>query len=1212
MQLPQEIGGERQPLNTEWSDELVKLNLILGKPKEQLPGDIERNQKGEFKFKEGTLTETELVKRITDALKDKKVENFSELTGVLQDLSMMRSLQVTAELNRASNPADQQRLKRELIVSNQGAAYYEYLPEVVRQIGETFDRYEALRQLGRKLNLPLPKNFDSFEKNTTQYVKVLRETLDYRVRFGNAVQFRDQIRLQRNMPALKQTIDRLSIIPQRNADQERELSRARLDYSIAEQLGLETATSQELQRPFEEALMALQPADRTLLTTGTAEAQSVRTNELNQKIVDILAGDKKATGLDQDFVPQTAYIELWQEFDKDLLTVQRELEKTFSKEEPKKIEDQKQYLHNIRRQMSGDLTAFVNDLGQYQLELDEIARTQHHIGHSMTTLGVTAPLNATAPKDAEGLQNWLDERAKFRQNAIRGSLDEASKMLEPGTMENIEDAWTKNGQVIVADVAVKLSRIAAGWLPSEKGTAMNIIDKTYNKAAPLVGLPEVKSNEKMKDELSGPILEVLGWPKDKTWAELNDAEKMEIKKRTKSVLDAMNNFDRSKINNLRQTMSLIDEFQQKNPPSSFANEPVSEDVLQAMEGQRVGADMTGQVVAGVTVNKATAFILLLRQRRKDWGDPEQKTGFIGEYAKFLDGLDDNVKLHLDTAGALFKMQRAYWEYSKDLMKFAGLAALSPWIIAAIMAAGPTVYKVGRFAAPRLYRGAVNTTRATWNALRGVRESTTLSKETQGALQKMRYLAKERQVAQWLESTRAGQTISKLGFLREARLVRGGAAVMRGTGVVFKYGTSTIIPAMAAVEAYYTHQRVKGAEGNAELQNTYRDNYYTTALEAGGLMATMPLSVGPQIVLAAPVLYAADYRRARNEVSADWTRGIDNWMNEYDSAGLMGKLRDTNLSNAVEAGGGGALYPRIAFPSKEDQIKAANTIDSAQIGARASIMEAYFKKNLLAPADATELERQDFIRHKLIYMKMITQGRFERPLNSAYEQADLYAELMLRRKQMEKAGEPLLLSYITDEGDRRWIDLSKISQGSAPDGEIVMAVMEYANNIRSGEEVAMFSTMGNLGKKGNLEERQSAWQGIRQSLLSKLSHHLHIADSYIPSVDWPGVDVVLVSSGNAKAINVIRSYLAGSIEARVNNLANGLYEGSITVEKYNAVLEECKTILNQVAVAVEDKKTDALYKRAAAYFGENLGDAEKYANGITRLLDPTNKSDGAPR
>lgn len=1171
--------------------ESQRLEGLLGPVRQQQPGDIHRNDRGEFTFVDGVLSENQILDRMAAILSDRTIEDFGEFLDYQRMNMLLRSVQVTGSLRHGQG--DKSALERELIIANQCATQLEYLPEVIRQVLEFQSRYASLREFGCKFNLPLPADVRAQEQTSEAFMKVLNDTLAERLRLANVLNLREQIRLGEGLQSFRENVHRAEINPARTRDEETQLSRDRLNVNLAEKLGLDETHVADLKRDYGALTSKLSASDRALLQADRESALRTRLNEVNQKLIDVLAGKKEATGLAEDFIPQKMYIDCWKQFDSDLLVLQQELEKTAGKKNPQEVVAEQQYLRNIRASMSSDLTSFVNDLGQYQLTLDELARVQNHVGHTMSLSDATLPSSAVAPKDAAALTEWLADRVKYRGKALGNALDQAEKMLEPGAGEQLENLWNKQGEIIVTDSAVKLARIASGWMPSESNGS-GVAEKVFREGASILGMPG--SQEEGRDKLAGPVLEAMGWPKGRTWAELSDREKTEIRTRTKSVIDALQNFDRTTITNLRRTMIAIEEMHQKHPPSSFAGEPVSREVLDAMDGQRIDHDLTGERIGDQTVNRATAYILLLRQRRKDWGNPEGKSGFIGEYAKLIDSLDGNIKHHLDIGGALFNMQRAYFEYARGVLTVSGIGVFAPWVVWATWGTATVVVPVARRIIPPVYRNGRNMLGKGASLVRGLSDFLKARTDTTEALSRMRFLARERQLAQWMEGTRGGQWMSRLPSVRNAQLTRAG-------GNAVKYGVVAIIPAIAVYETCITQQKVESAQGNNGLQNAYRDDNGTTALETGGLLATVPLALGPQIVLAAPVMYAADYRRSRSAVIADWEHGSENWMREYNSDGLITRLRDTTTTNAVEAGGGGALKPRIYFPSLKDQVDATNSIEDAQAATRANIMEAYFRKNLLLPDQSSEAVKQKVIRWKMNYMMMATQGAYNDTFSYVYEQADLYAELMMRKEQMESAREPLLLSYWDSDENRQWIDLSKLGIGASSSSEITRLVAAYQVNLRPREEVFLYNTLGKLASENNGAERVRACRetaaAVRRMVVAKLSHSIYKTESLIGEVDWPGIDS-LVTSGNTKSGNLVRAYIADLVESELGRLVPNLLQGSLTADDYKNVCDKCNTFLQKVNGAPDNPtKTMGLYDEAMQYFGG--GASARYSPKISPLL-----------
>ncbi len=406
-------------------------------------------------------------------------------------------------------------------------------------------------------------------------------------------------------------------------------------------------------------------------------------------------------------------------------------------------------------------------------------------------------------------------------------------------------------------------------------------------------------------------------------------------------------------------------------------------------------------------------------------------------------------------------------------------------------------------------------------------------KTAEALAKEKYLAREAKLAETLEKSAAGKGVSALRSVGNARIVRGGLKVL-------KYGTTALIPAITAVEAYQTHERVASAEGSAGLQSVYREGYTTTALESAGLAATIPLSFGPQIVLMAPVMWAGSYRSGRAEVRAGWEREPQDWAREFDSTGLITQLRDTTLSSAVDAGGGGALKSRIMLPSKKDQLEAADTLEQSQRAARGKILEAYFGRNLLVPQGTSADVQQRLISWKKDYMRMVTGGSYNDTYSYLFRGADTYAELMERKERMEKNGEPLLLSYFDEKDERKWIDLSKLGKGSA-NQETMRIVNEYENFIRPAEEVFYFNALGIDPQK-----KVDAERTVKRIIMSKFMHHIHRGDSDIASL-----------GEKEPQKNILRSYVAARMQERVDALIPRLLNGEVNPEEYHKILQECE-------------------------------------------------------
>jgi hypothetical protein len=210
--------------------------------------------------------------------------------------------------------------------------------------------------------------------------------------------------------------------------------------------------------------------------------------------------------------------------------------------------------------------------------------------------------------------------------------------------------------------------------------------------------------------------------------------------------------------------------------------------------------------------------------------------------------------------------------------------------------------------------------------------------------------------------------------------------------------------------------------------------------------------------------------------------------------------------------------------------------------------------------------------------------------------------MMRKEQMEAAGEPLLLSYFDAQENRHWLDLSKLGPSNREQNTRI--VMEYYFNLRSQEEVFLFNTLGQIASEKNGAERVTEGRktktAVRRMVVAKLSHSIYKAESLIGEADWPGLDTI-VTSGNTSSANVVRAYLAELLETELKTLIPNLLEGSLSAEKYTEVLSKCTGILQKTNPLKESLgNTRALYDEAVKHYG---GDASsKYSLNISPLLN----------
>lgn len=709
--------------------------------------------------------------------------------------------------------------------------------------------------------------------------------------------------------------------------------------------------------------------------------------------------------------------------------------------------------------------------------------------------------------------------------------------------------------------------------------------------------------ESRTQAILSPIYERLGLPDN--YSQLTTKQKAEARKSpevqrrlasVKKIIDEFRANQESVLQGIESDASLLRSLIALKQPSELAL--VMEPEVPT-EMPKLSDLNTDEKIAG-------AYIFLLERisttRVNDLNKAQQQ---------FMNKINENLSLNIDVA---------------DVEMQLGTVWMREWAmsIGAILGESMAAYYVVRKGlpaalrqTPRLVRGGVrlashgiDAVRSGMRSARQVPDSATPSRTAPAGvaddierasgkavdeLTKMRYIDKERQLAQWLEKTRAGRFVSNLKFVQNMKVVR-------GTGTVLKYGAFVLVPAAGAYEAYLTHERVQSADGNKDLQDVYAENYTTTALETAGYGAGMLLSIGPQIVLAVPIYVAGGKRRARAEVKEGWVRESDDWMREFDSTGLMNKLRKTTLTDAVEAGGGGALYPRVALPSKKDQEEATETIAEGQKGARRNITEAYFKQNLLLPEGTSTADADKIIRLKMEYVGMATEGTYELTSSYIYEEADLYAEIMERREHMNP--EDMVISFLDEEGNDDAIDFSRFDESPKNAQEITRQISRYRQLLRPAEELTLMNALGEMAKEEG-QETHNPHEVARRLLLSKLSHTIYTFDAIIDDINWPGIDVPFVSSGDSESKNVVRSYVAAKIGVEVDSIIAQALEGDLSVIDYEKALSRCAIIMQDFQSVASGGRERAVYDAAVAYLGESVEEAEKSkTNPLVELIHGT--------
>lgn len=423
-------------------------------------------------------------------------------------------------------------------------------------------------------------------------------------------------------------------------------------------------------------------ADSRIVLEGTdTQAKWVRGNALNQQIIDLLSGEAKISGIESGFLPQKMYLELVTIRYKQVLDEQKLVVRSEATQDEKNAKLQK--LSDDRKFLTDELLFITDKLGSDQMRRAELTTIQHQFGDTFDFAGVRAPTKDQTPEEIRSAMNdQMRQRSEFhlqRMDAFMGAFE--GEVLGDGIGVRIEDFSNKKGRELVQAVTHGLARLFTIPVPESFGM-----------------------KDSVRNWLSEPLDKAMGWPagKDK-WEELTTEEQANVEKKARSILDAIRAFDRSKIENFRSTVSLI-----KTMPTAetlAGTEPV-----EPLPTERVTDANRNELIN--RYGAQTVYLMLFQQLDADWGAEQPPNGFMGEYAKLLGAVNENIDVHIDTGGALYQLGANYDQMKNYLLWIAAAAfaggLLAPTILKqsyrAIRSGGRMVWKGGRWILEKAPKG----------------------------------------------------------------------------------------------------------------------------------------------------------------------------------------------------------------------------------------------------------------------------------------------------------------------------------------------------------------------------------------------------------------------------------------------------------------------------------------------------------------------------
>jgi len=660
--------GEVLPFSTE----LDLLQEVVGPPPEQLPDP---------------LTEENLQDLERKNVTDNGFESFNEQYRNNELLYRRAALQREAAIHEKIVKGEQPSAKelKELEVANQAGAYYEYFQKTVNHVVDVLRRYEVLRKSVPQVSLALRQE----EQKIELYVTALSEAMEERIAFANVLL---------------------------------------LDARIAE----DPSRAKSLGRLREQKIKSVSAMSREALN-GTTDDKWRRGNQLNQSLIDILSGNHGIQGLDEGFLPQALYIDLLKETYVHLLEEQKRIARDAGLAKAKSRLDQLNLKHNLaedgkgafteedasesealhrqindrnaemdrlgeqRREVTAKLIELTQQLGEYQVDQAELSTIQNQFGESIDFTGAYPPSsNGTPHHIREAIDANVEQRSNFHLDRMDAFLRVTEEeMLDVSWGEKIEDRWNKDGREIVNTVNHRLARFFTYVVPE------------------MFGMKE-RAYESLTEELD----EALGWPSDvdvKEFKRLPPEEQSKllasdkfktVRENALSILDAIENFDRSAIDRFQETVVLIRQM-----PSS--SEFAAQDVVQPLPTDRV--ILQNRTALEEKYGAATVYLMLFEQMDGDFGDTEPESGFMGEYKKFLESVDKNIDVHIDVGAALHAIKEKYKGMNKGLL-LAAIAAFGAAVVLAL-GGGYLLYRFGKEATKTVARQTGRAASSAFNKLR---------------------------------------------------------------------------------------------------------------------------------------------------------------------------------------------------------------------------------------------------------------------------------------------------------------------------------------------------------------------------------------------------------------------------------------------------------------------------------------------------------------
>ena len=973
------------------------------------------------------------MQRELDAMRqDAQYSDLAELVRYNQLVYRKNALQRQAAAERPDAAVDQS----EFATVNQAETFFEYYQSILSQTLQASDDYLVLR---RTVSV-VPQEVLDEERQTEIFLQELKGAMERRLNFSNAALASYLLSVQR---------DRRGQVMQDQQTLMRQLA--------AYQEGME-------------------PAGKAAIQAGDRNAIQIHCNTLDQRIITLVAQKGHLPSKMLLALQAQRYADILRQQqavirDKGLARERAEWDQLSAKNkaaregrgeplnerEALRFQQLKELLDSAvpgyaalseqRRDFSNRMIVTADRLSAFHERSLEMLVMQHQFKSPDPTPGATNPNPDETPTIVrEKIDEVTQMRADFHRDRIGQFVHRfEEEVLTIGLPEHIEDFSNKNGREFVRHISNALSYLYTLPAPESLGI-----------------------RDYLRGRLAGPLNDAMGWPADKMdlrFDQLTPEERQNVMDKMRSVADAVKQFDRQKIANVKSSLAVI----QALPPAKTALGEAVKDPL-----PEIGRITPENVQALSTEHGLpTVYALAIRQLNEDMGDPQ--SGFLGEMQIFTDRINDTVDVHLDTADALFKQGDEWrrWMYALLLAALGGAAAayLGPKIIRATVRGvrglgGPRAPA----AAPRQPRPAQPSAPAESSA-GSAAEATGTTDDIVRNEQKLSELIAARsgktlQAAETLEFLRAAEQSgaitldrSTMALLRDspgAQKIIAGAVKTGNPGEVARAlraanraaGLRVTLNAVgAAADVFVIYMAYEDWKANGEriaatdnqaLKDLYADANYVYAAE--GTSGVVGLSVAgysmissyvagegllaaaaaPGALILLPIAVAAVaggyYYRKLEGVTEDWLKEEKDWL-KHSQGDLLKRISERGPGDQTywqQAASGtnaevGWNWMKMSAQDYSAWRQAGyDRIESANAGQRFSMTRAYMGNTTNMPpleheSDADYSKRYArYLQDSMGYLAKRSLGAFDRQYSYVYEGAELHAELMGLSRRLDAA------------------------------------------------------------------------------------------------------------------------------------------------------------------------------------------------------------------